>query len=163
MKVLDLHCALDHAFEGWFASEEDFLDQQQRELVQCPFCGSHEVRKALSAPRLNLRGGRPRVRAEATDGQEGAESQARLPAAVLAPEQVSAVQAMWLRLARQVVAHTEDVGERFAAEARRMHYDEIPERGIRGQATEQETRELLEEGVAVLPLLMPEVSKSTLQ
>src|SRR5574343_1828124 len=55
MKVLDLHCALDHAFEGWFASEADFQDQLARGLVECPLCGSREIRKVLSAPRLNLK------------------------------------------------------------------------------------------------------------
>ena len=61
----------------------------------------------------------------------------------------------WLRRVHEVMTQTEDVGERFAEEARRMHYGETEERGIRGQASREETRELLEEGIPVLPLPLP--------
>ena len=146
MKVLDLLCPQDHAFEGWFASEDDFQSQHARGLVQCPMCGSADIRKGLSAPRLNL--GAP---VEASASKEPA----------IPPP--AALQAAWLQLARQIVEKTEDVGDRFAAEARRMHYGETEERGIRGQATAQETAELLDEGIAVLPLLLPEAAKGPLQ
>lgn len=145
MKVLDLHCVEGHAFEGWFAGEDDFQSQQQRGLLQCPLCGSGEVRKGLSAPRLNLG-------AKAPD----------LPAQAPEPAQQEA-QAAWLRLARKIMAETEDVGARFAEEARRMHYGETEERAIRGQSSRQETMQLLEEGIAVLPLPLPEAAKETLQ
>ncbi len=145
MKVLDLHCSQGHAFEGWFAGEDDFQSQQQRGLLQCPLCGSAEVRKGLSAPRLNLGAKVPDVPV-----------QPPLPAQ-------QAAQAAWLRLARQIVAETEDVGTRFAEEARRMHYGEAEERAIRGQSSRQETMQLLEEGIAVLPLPLPEAVKETLQ
>lgn len=65
-------------------------------------------------------------------------------------------------MARRVMAQTEDVGDRFASEARRMHYGETEERGIRGQATPQETAELLDEGIAVLPLALPQAAKEPL-
>lgn len=146
MKVLDLHCAGGHAFEGWFASEDDFQSQLQRSLLQCPLCGSAEVRKGLSAPRLNL-------------GAKAAAS----PSADVPPPAQQAAQAAWLRLARKVMAETEDVGARFAQEARRMHYGETEERAIRGQSSMQETMQLLEEGIAVLPLPLPEAAKETLQ
>lgn len=159
MKVLDLLCPLDHAFEGWFGSEQDFLDQQQRQLVQCPMCGSSEVRKALSAPRLNLRTGRE----PAAPAREAAAVQESQEPSAGADRPPQALQALWLQFARQVVANTEDVGGRFATEARRMHHGEIPERAIRGQASSQEASALLEEGIAVLPLLLPEAAKNTLQ
>ena len=54
MKVFDLHCPQDHVFEGWFGSEADFRSQMERALVECPICASTELRKGLSAPRLNL-------------------------------------------------------------------------------------------------------------
>ena len=73
------------------------------------------------------------------------------------------LQAAWLQWARQVVAQTEDVGDRFAQEARRIHYGESEERAIRGRATPEQTAELLEEGVAVMPLLLPDSAKETLQ
>ena len=158
MKVLDLLCPMDHAFEGWFASEEDFLAQQQRQLVQCPMCGSGEVRKALSAPRLNLRGG-----SDAPSLTEKSVTQEVVNAVPGRGSPALALQAAWLELARKVMASTEDVGERFASEARRMHREETPERTIRGKASAQETAELLEEGIAVFPLLLPDAAKNTLQ
>ena len=149
MKVFDLHCPLDHVFEGWFASEEDFRSQLDRGLVECPMCGSKELRKGLSAPRLNL----------------GAQPAAAAPAPV--PDEADrrklhALQAAWLEVSRKIAAKTEDVGERFAEEALRMHKGEEPERPIRGQATPQQAMELLEE-VPVMPLALPKSSKETLQ
>lgn len=160
MKVLDLLCPLDHAFEGWFASEEDFVAQCGRHLVQCPMCGSSEVRKALSVPRLNLRGAREPAMARRQPGDDTHSGDTEAPKA---ERHGHTLEALWLQLARHVMTHTEDVGERFAAEARRMHHREIPERGIRGQATAQETEQLLDEGIAVLPLLIPDAAKNTLQ
>ena len=154
MKVLDLFCVHQHAFEGWFASEEDFQQQQARGLVQCPMCGSADIRKGLSAPRLNLRA--------SPDAPAPAQVAAR-PAPASREDALQALQTVWLHAARQIMARTEDVGGRFAAEARRMHYGEIEERAIRGQATPQETAELLDEGIAVLPLPIPEAAKETLQ
>ena len=150
MKVFDLHCPLDHVFEGWLASEEDFRSQLDRGLVECPMCGSKELRKGLSAPRLNL----------------GAPPAAAAPAPV--PDEADrrklhALQAAWLEVSRKIAAKTEDVGERFAEEASRMHKGEEPERPIRGQATPQQAMELLEEGVPVMPLALPKSSKETLQ
>jgi hypothetical protein len=74
-----------------------------------------------------------------------------------------ALQAAWLHMVRQVMANTEDVGQRFAEEARSMHYGESESRGIRGQATAEQTEELLEEGIAVMPLPLPDGFEDTLQ
>ncbi len=147
MKVLDLRCQQDHAFEGWFASEQDYLDQRQRGLLQCPLCGTSDVHKTLSAPRIN-RGGR---------GKEGAASAPRVPADPgAAQNSESAVsvpaQAAWLQAARRMLAQAEDVGPRFADEARRMHRGETPERTIKGEASVADAVQLLDEGIAVLPL-----------
>lgn len=146
MKVFDLHCASGHAFEGWFASEEDFFQQRQSGLLTCPLCGAGEIERRPSAPRLNLGASPPGREAGAAPAGQGDEQAADAPAAL---------QAAYLQLVRKVMAHTEDVGPRFAQEARRMHHGETPERHIRGQSTPQETRELLEEGIAVLPLPIP--------
>ncbi|HNE60209.1 MAG TPA: DUF1178 family protein [Ottowia sp.] len=158
MKVLNLQCAHGHAFEGWFASEDDFQDQRTRQLVECPLCGDVEVTKLPSAPRLSLSGASAAdtaSSASATGPTAAAASVANLPPAAL--------QAAWMHLVRQVMARTEDVGERFAEEARRMHYGETEDRGIRGQATPAETEALLEEGIAVMPLPLPPGFKGTLQ
>jgi len=160
MKVLDLFCAQGHGFEGWFASEEDFQNQLACGLVQCPLCTSADVRKALSAPRLNLRATAPRSIPEADEAPPQPSSPAAAPAAEPALQEL---QAAWLRVARRIVAQTEDVGTRFAEEARRMHYGDAQERGIRGQATAREAEELLDEGIAVMPLPLPAATKEPLQ
>lgn len=149
MKVLDLQCENAHVFEGWFASEEDFSSQQDRGLVTCPMCSASHVSKKLSAPRLNLGAGRP-------------EPQVRQDVATGEPV-TAELQAAWLAMARRVLAQTEDVGERFPEEARRMHYGESEQRGIRGQATREETQALMEEGISVMPLPLPDALKGQLQ
>jgi len=145
MKVFNLQCSHQHGFEGWFASEEAFVDQLARGLVECPFCGDTGVAKMLSAPRLNL----------------GAARKDPAQDVVAAPS--AAMQAQWLKMVRHVMANTEDVGERFADEARNIHYGESPERAIRGQASREQTESLLEEGIGVLPLPIPKALKEPLQ
>lgn len=156
MKVLDLHCRQNHVFEGWFASEEDFQRQLRDSLVQCPMCADTHICKRLSAPRLNL-GAR----------QTAADPVAPVTDVAVAssPAEVSGVnlQAAWLSLARKVLATTEDVGPQFAQEARRIHHGQAEERAIRGQASPDEAMQLLDEGIAVLPFLLPEAAKETLQ
>ena len=150
MKVLDLQCSARHDFEGWFASEDDFQAQLARGLVECPMCGDRSVSKMLSAPRLNL-GAAPPPQPPAQAKQE----------LMTTPDR--SLQAAWLKMVRHVMANTEDVGERFPEEARRIHYGESEGRGIRGQASPEQTRELLEEGIGVLPLPVPDGLKETLQ
>jgi hypothetical protein len=145
MKVLNLQCSHHHAFEGWFGSEDEFQEQLSRGLVECPICGDVAVAKLPSAPRLNLGAVEPQPKRE-----------------VMATPDAH-IQAEWLKLVRHVMSHTEDVGERFAEEARRIHYGESEERGIRGQASAEETEALLEEGIGVLPLPVPKGLKGPLQ
>lgn len=141
MKVFDLACEQGHAFEGWFDSGEGFESQQARGLVECPMCGSASITRRPSAPRLNLSGGDP-----------------------AAPDQrARALQQVWLELARHIRENTEDVGKRFAEEARRIHYREAPARGIRGVATPDESEALAEEGIEVVAFPMPVVAKDSLQ
>jgi hypothetical protein len=147
MKVLDLECKHRHVFEGWFASEDEFQAQLARGLVECPLCGDTQVAKRLSAPRINLGAPAPREQRKHEVMTTGD----------------AALQAQWLKLVRHVLDNTEDVGERFADEARRIHYGETDERGIRGQASAEETQALLEEGIGVLPLPVPKALKGPLQ
>lgn len=158
MKVLDLQCPASHVFEGWFASEDDFQGQLQRGLVECPVCGDTHITKKLSAPRLNLGAAQPAVAAPAPAANAGKREVTNMPGS---PE--AALQAAWMQVVRHVMANTEDVGERFAEEARRIHYGETEERGIRGQASREETEALLEEGIGVMPLAMPKGLKGPLQ
>lgn len=153
MKVLNLQCSQGHGFEGWFASHEDYGSQRERGLVLCPVCNDGDIVKMPSAPRLNL-------------GHDAAGTTA---AAVAAPVQEVAslapvhLQAAWMKMVRHVMAHTEDVGTKFAEEARKIHYGETGHRNIRGQASREETEALLDEGIEVLPLPVPAGLKEPLQ
>jgi hypothetical protein len=157
MKVLDLQCAHQHVFEGWFASEDDFHSQLERGLVSCPLCGDQRIEKKLSAPRLNLRAGR----------QEPAPAPAPASGVAMsnhpAHAELAELQARMLRAMREIVANTEDVGERFAEQARAMHHGEMERRNIRGSATPEVALELIEEGVEVMPLPLLPPAKETLQ
>lgn len=148
MKVLNLQCQHGHGFEGWFASNEAFDEQLGAGLIECPICEDTAITKLLSAPRLNLSGAKAPEPSAATSNTEVA---------------ADSPQARWMRAVREVIAKTEDVGERFADEARRMHHGETAERGIRGQATRAETEALIDEGIAVMPLPVPAALKGTLQ
>jgi hypothetical protein len=189
MKVLDLACQNGHGFEGWFGSEDDFQSQLARGLVQCPICDSAKITKKLSAPRLNLSGVKEVATsdAQATSGmeqgstthsiavradsipaseQKGSENSSKnefqehpMHALMRNPE----FQAAYMQMAKEVLAKTEDVGNDFASEARKIHYGEAKGRGIRGQASQEETLELLDEGIDVMPLPLPKALKGTLQ
>jgi hypothetical protein len=150
MKVFDLTCDVGHRFEGWFASAERFAEQTEAAAVRCPICDSSVVQRAPSAPRLNLHGGPNETLRDAATIQHRMET----------PE--PAMAAVFERL-RRVIASTENVGPRFAEEARRIHYEETPARPIRGTATERERRELDEEGIETLSFPLPPALAETLQ
>jgi hypothetical protein len=179
LKVLNLQCGSMHTFEGWFGSEEDYQSQRERGLVACPLCANTEVRKLPSAPRLNLgatdpRAARPAVHDDASVSLGASSPAVNVPAAPSAeavasslaqvhPEAAEMVQEAWMKMVKHVIANTEDVGQNFAEEARKMHYGESEERNIRGQASIEETKDLLEEGIEVLPLPVPDALKGGLQ
>lgn len=140
MKVYNLACKQDHRFEGWFKSEEDCQAQLAGRSIECPMCESSELRRLPSAPRLNL--------SDTVQGKGDA---------------VAMAQAKILEVLRQVVANTEDVGVRFAEEARRIHYKETDERAIRGTATLSECAELIDEGIDVMPLQISAALKHPVQ
>lgn len=156
MKVWNLRCENGHGFEGWFASEDDYAQQQARQLLTCPLCDSARIERLPSAPRLNLAGHRavppesPAVTAPAV---------APVAAGAAAEASSAGLQKAWLQAVRTVLSQTEDVGHRFPEEARRMHHGEIEPRGIRGQATPEERAELREEGIEVFSLPVPEALK----
>jgi hypothetical protein len=163
MKVLNLQCAHQHDFEGWFGSEDDFQSQLTRGLVECPLCGDRQITKQLSAPRLNLSTSRGEREVSTPSTALSSPPVAQTPAQEVTSLSPAQVQAAWLQAVQHVMAHTEDVGQRFAEEARRMHYGESEERGIRGQATPEQTRDLLEEGISVMPLPIPDALKGPVQ
>jgi hypothetical protein len=146
MKVLNLRCGQQHPYEGWFASEEEFVSQSGRGIVACPLCGDTEVVRLPSAPRLKV--SRHTGPAEAPRPNAGTEM---------------TLQSQWLRAVRQVMSSTEDVGERFPEEARRIHYGEVEERGIRGRASREDAAALREEGIEVMALPLPDAVKGPIQ
>ena len=146
MKVLNLRCTQDHRFEGWFSSDDDFVAQGERGLVACPMCDDKTITRLPSAPRLNV----STQRGEAHEPSSGDLAQAR-------------AQGQWLRAVREVIDKTEDVGDRFPEEARRIHYGEAKERGIRGRASTEDAVALREEGIEVLSISVPAPVKGTLQ
>ena len=124
MILFSLRCAAGHEFEGWFQDGDGFAAQQKVGEIACPECGDAQVEKAVMAPRI----GRSR-------GKTPAISPAQMRAALV-------------ELRRQVETNCDYVGERFAEEARRIHYREVDPHGIYGEATSEESRELAEEGIS---------------
>lgn len=164
MKVLDLRCTQGHAFEGWFASEDDFGRQLERGQVGCPLCGDTGIARLPSAPRLNISGAKaPPQPTQPSNSVQAQPTQAAgqgVMNANLADNPAAAgLQALWMQAMRELVKNTEDVGKRFPEEARRIHYGETEARGIRGQATAEQRAELIEEGIEVMPLPIPDVLK----
>ena len=129
-----LICDNGHDFEGWFASASDFDGQQQRGLVECPACGSHAVSKRLMAPSVS------------TARKKDSRQQLVMHAAK--QEMIGKLKEM----VTQIRANADDVGERFPEEARKIHYGEVEERAIYGEASSDDVEALLDEGVEVLPL-----------
>ena len=131
-----------------FGSADSYEAQQSRGLLSCPVCESTHISKKLSAPRINV------GHLKDADANRAAVSPSPSASAVAAPAaaQMTQLQAEVLKHIRQIVRSTENVGARFAEEARRIHDGEATERAIRGTATPQEREELAEEGIAVMPI-----------
>jgi len=151
MIVFDLECrAGGHRFEGWFGSSEDYAQQQQRGLVSCPECGSCAIDKAPMSPNITRKGNQLPAAVSAPAAQKPqAMSKGAMP-----PEAVRMMQAL-ARMQARALEKSRWVGESFADETRAMHYGERDAEAIHGQATLEEARELLEEGIDVAPLPFP--------
>lgn len=143
MKVMNLGCGEGHSFEGWFGSEHDFSVQRDLGQVECPFCADKTIEKLPSAPRLNVARLRDDVPRPGPTAQQ--------------------MQAHWMQAVQQLLDRTEDVGERFPEEARRIHYGETAERGIRGSASAHDAQALREEGIEVMAIPLPAARKGPVQ
>lgn len=156
MKVLNLRCGVGHDFEGWFSSEEDFQSQQRQQLIECPVCGNTRIEKMLSAPHLNL-----------GHGSAGSAETERVAPAVAddgnEQHRLQVMQAMYERMVQHVMEHTTDVGEQFADQARKMHQGEVAEAPIRGRTSPDEAQQLRDEGIDVVSLPVPNISRRRLQ
>jgi hypothetical protein len=154
MRVYNLACGNEHAFEGWFSSGEDFNSQQARGLIQCPICDDARISKRLHAPAVLRRAPAGARQDEAAAESVAEQAHTELKALIDNPN-VSAeakIVAVKVALSKYIRANTQDVGLRFADEARAMHYNEKPHRSIRGQADGETIRELLDEGIEVMPV-----------
>jgi len=142
MIVFELICSSQHRFEGWFSSNDEFERQRQSRMLSCPVCAVTDVEKLLTAKIKKVEGRPEELRA--SDQQKAA------PAPKQAQQELTLA-----AFIQHVFRHTEDVGPAFAEEARKIHYEEVPRRGIRGVASREETEQLVDEGIAVLPLPIP--------
>jgi len=152
-----LRCRKDHEFEAWFRSIADYDRQAADNAVACPTCGDHRTEKALMAPSIGRAGkdkGRPPPEPQAQSTPAPA---ARAPSGekvqlAADPRQQALIQAM-RELRKKIVDGADYVGDKFAEEARKIHYKESEPRGIYGEATPEEAEKLAEEGVefAALP------------
>jgi hypothetical protein len=145
MIVFELTCDAKHRFEGWFASGDDFNGQTERGLLSCPTCGTKTITKI---PTANIRRSEPDAVPAVSAPIGGGAEKATVPMTMPERAQMQA-------FVEHILASSEDVGKQFADEARRIHREEAPARSIRGQATREETEDLLEEGIPVLPLPVP--------
>jgi hypothetical protein len=128
-----LICEHEHEFEAWFRSSDDFETQKKRGFVDCPACGSSKVQKALMAPAVST--GRKQEKIALAMGEAQKEAMAQLKA-----------------LSQKMRENADYVGDKFAEEARKIHFGETDARGIYGEATPEEAKSLAEDGVEFLPI-----------
>ena len=147
----NLRCAKGHSFESWFQSSAAYESQEKRKLVSCPACGSVKVERAIMAPQIVSKKGREVAVSE--------------PAAPAAPSEMTTTESTPLLMSQErelraklkelrdhITKNADNVGERFPNEARKMHYGDIEHRPIYGEASPEEARSLIDEGVEVSPL-----------
>ena len=150
-----LRCDKDHSFESWFQSSSAYDSQVKRKLVSCPVCGSAKVDKAIMAPRIVSKKGRDKAPAPVEAPAEAATPAAESTPLMMAQERE--LRAKIKELRDHIVKNADNVGERFPNEARKMHYGDIEHRPIYGEASPEEAKALIDEGVEVAPLpVLPE-------
>ncbi len=151
MIVFDLSCANGHRFEGWFGSSDDFTSQRERGMLCCPQCGSAEVVKAPMAPAVGKKGSQRGTKVQ----QQGAERPGKaLSNAPMPPEVAKALEQL-AQAQAQALKDSKWVGKDFANQSRAMHYGERDHAPIHGEASAQEAKDLMDEGVPVAPLPFP--------
>ena len=147
----NLRCERGHAFESWFQSSSAYEAQEKRRLVNCPLCGSAKVERAIMAPQIVSKKGRE----SAVPAPAAAVPEVAAPTPASTPllmAQERELRAKLKELREHIVKNADNVGERFPNEARKMHYGDIEHRPIYGEASRDEARSLIEEGVEVTPL-----------
>lgn len=150
MIVFDLSCDHDHRFEGWFRSSEDFASQMNRGLVACPLCGSQAVKKAPMAPAVGKKGNQQAVPGDGRNASTGK----GLSNTPMSPEVAAALDKL-AKAQAKALENSTWVGKNFVEQSRAMHYGEREHEAIHGEASVEEAKELLDEGVPVAPLPLP--------
>jgi hypothetical protein len=146
-----LRCAQGHSFESWFQSSSAYETQEKRKLVSCPSCGSTKVERAIMAPRIATKKRRESGTSASPAPAVATEVTAPAPTPLLMAQERE-LRAKLKELRDHIVKNADNVGERFPNEARKMHYGDIEHRPIYGEASPDEARSLIEEGVEVSPL-----------
>ena len=139
MISFNLICDNSHAFEAWFGSSDDFETQKKQGLITCPYCGSEAITKTLMTPNIGVK------------NNQKSDDQQQKHSVKMAPEMLAKYREMQAMIEKEY----DDVGSDFAEEARKIHYGEVPERGIYGKTSEDEAKDLLDEGIAIarMPVL----------
>ncbi len=152
-----LRCEKDHSFESWFQSSSAYDAQVRRKLVACPVCGSAKVEKAIMAPQIVSKKGRD-IAAPTPEPAAAPPAEVTAPSSTpLLMAQERELRAKLKELRDHIVKNADNVGERFPNEARKMHYGDMEHRPIYGEASPDEARALIDEGVEVSPLpVLPE-------
>ena len=154
----NLRCERGHSFESWFQSSSAYESQEKRKLVSCPACGSTKVERAIMAPQIVSKRGREIAAPEPAPAPPVASTDVTASASTpLLMAQERELRAKLKELRDHIVKNADNVGERFPTEARKMHYGDIEHRPIYGEASPDDARALIEEGVEVSPLpVLPE-------
>ena len=148
----NLRCDKGHAFESWFQSSSAYEAQEKRKLVNCPVCGSAKVERGIMAPQIVSKKGRESAETAPTPATTTTEVAAPAASTPLLMAQERELRAKIKELRDHIVKNADNVGERFPNEARKMHYGDIEHRPIYGEASPEEARSLIDEGVEVSPL-----------
>ena len=148
----NLRCEKGHSFESWFQSSAAYESQEKRKLVSCPACGSVKVERAIMAPQIVSKKGRDRATAPVETADVPAMPSNSPESTPLMMAQERELRAKLRELRQHIVKNADNVGERFPNEARKMHYGDIEHRPIYGEASPEEARSLIDEGVEVSPL-----------
>jgi hypothetical protein len=148
----NLRCERGHVFESWFQSSTAYEAQEKRKLVNCPSCGSAKVERAIMAPQIVSKKGRESVEPVPAPSSTPSTDVTTPASTPLMMAQERELRAKLRELRDHIVKNADNVGERFPNEARKMHYGDIEHRPIYGEASPEEARSLIDEGVEVSPL-----------
>ncbi|AMO72166.1 DUF1178 family protein [Sphingorhabdus sp. M41] len=156
MIIFDLICVKgEHRFEGWFGSSKDYAEQQDRGLLECPICGSTNIAKAVMAPNLGRKGNQQQAAMKPTDDRTAPEVTKPVSNSEVVPAEYKEMLGKLAKVQEKMLANSEWVGDKFADRARDIHYGEADEKPIHGTASQEEVADLVEEGIAALPLPLP--------